>query len=98
MRGKLLIAGVSLMLVAGCETESADGSVEVFEIAPDTVQCEGVGPQRCLVVNGEFFYDEIAGYTHRDGQAARICVLRIQSDASVPADASLYTYRQVSCS
>ena len=61
--------------------------VILFDIEADTVACEGVAPMRCLVVNGEYFYDVIDGYRHVEGQPARIYVERSERSEPVPADA-----------
>ncbi len=67
----------------------------MFDIAADTVPCTGVVPQRCLVVNGSFFYDAIEGYTHTEGRPAVIYVTRTRREGVQPADASAYLYRVV---
>ena len=76
---------------------STEGEIEVFDIAAQTQPCVGVGPMQCLVVNGEFFYNSIEGYTHVEGEAARICVAKTRRPDPVPADAGLYLYRAVPC-
>lgn len=70
----------------------------VFQISGDTQPCVGVGPRRCLLVNGELFYDSIEGYDHVEGRSARICVLRTRRNEPIPADASIYEYRAIECS
>lgn len=59
--------------------DNAKNRSELYRIAPDTVECQGVAKQRCLVVNGEYFYDVIEGYEHVEGEAAEILVERIYS-------------------
>jgi hypothetical protein len=70
---------------------------EVFDIAADRADCVGVAPMKCLVVNGEYFYDGIEGYTHVDGQAARICVAKTPRPEPLPMDAGAFTYKRVDC-
>ena len=76
---------------------SAEGEIERFDIAAQTQPCVGVGPMQCLIVNGEFFYNSIEGYTHVEGEAAQICVAKTRRPAPVPADAGIYLYRAVPC-
>ena len=69
--------------------------VILFDIEAHTVPCQGVAPMRCLVVNGEYFYDVIDGYQHIEGQPARIYVERSERPEPVPADAGAFVYRRV---
>lgn len=71
--------------------------IHVFNIAGERVSCEGVAQMRCLVVNGEYFYDVIIGYTHVEGRPARICVQEIPGPSEVPADAGTFIYQRVVC-
>lgn len=56
----------------------------VFQIAADTVPCTQGGligqavQARCLVVNGETFYDGIEGYDHQEGVGRTIKIERTQ--------------------
>ena len=69
--------------------------IVLFEIGAHTVPCEGVAPMRCLIVNGEYFHDEIDGYRHIEGQPARIRVRRIERSGQIPADAGRFYYKRV---
>lgn len=91
------IFSISALMLAGCATGNTSGEIETYNIAANTVACTGVGEQRCLVVNGEYFYDDIEDYTHVEGRPAQICVMRSSATRPVPADASAFTYRQVAC-
>lgn len=71
--------------------------IRVFNIAGERVSCEGVAPMQCLVVNGEYFYDDIIGYAHVKGRPARICVQEIPRPGEVPADAGTVIYQRVVC-
>ena len=44
----------------------------VFIIERDLVDCVGVGPRKCLVVNGGFFYTEVTGFQHTKGDLEKI--------------------------
>ena len=67
----------------------------LFDIDAHTVPCEAVAPMRCLVVNGEYFYDVIDGYRHIEGQPARIYVERTERPEPVPADVGAFLYRRI---
>ena len=69
--------------------------VILFDIEAHTVPCQGVAPMRCLVVNGEYFYDLIDGYRHIEGQPARIYVERTERPEPLPADAGGFLYRRI---
>lgn len=80
-------------------------SQAIFQIAADTVPCVQGGivgqsvQARCLIVNGEVFYDSIAGYDHQDGVGRTVKIARTQiCDPDVfnscPQDIrSIYSYR-----
>ena len=105
-RPKQILALTLALPIAACASysddepqgSSTDGNdILVFEIEAQTKPCVGVGPMQCLIVNGEFFYDQIEGYQHVEGEAARICVERTRRTDPVPADASTFVYRRVEC-
>lgn len=70
-------------------------AVILFDIEANTVPCERLVPMRCLVVNGEYFYDVIDGYRHVEGRPARIYVERSKRPEPVPADVGDFVYRRV---
>ena len=61
--GVVLLA-VSLFAVACMTNEvtGADGDIETSHIAAKTASCQGVTTMRCLIVNGQIFYESIDGY------------------------------------
>lgn len=78
--------------------KKGDRKTLLFEIGPKKVDCMGVGPMQCLVVNGGYFYDGIEGYEHTPGQSVIIEVEREQyCDPDIfndcPQDAGIYRYR-----
>lgn len=89
----------------GATIELADGTSYVapniqeadlltFNIAPYKQDCVGVAPMKCLVVNGELFYDSIEGFEFEEGTEYELLVARTERE-KVPADASIYQYRRV---
>lgn len=108
---KLLLALLLAAIVAvGCTAAPGDepGAIELtatpevitLYVAAETVECEGVAPQTCLLVrtdpNGEWemFYDTIAGFTHETGYAYELRVHKI-TVPNPPADASALRYELV---
>lgn len=71
-----------------------EADILIFSIEPYQKDCIGVGPMKCLIVNGEFFYDSIEGFEFEEGTEYEILVARTERE-NVPADASIYEYRQV---
>lgn len=66
-------------------------------VGPVEVECQGVGPQMCLVMDDELFYSSIEGFDHEPGYHYR---LRIEvydrwGGQEPPADASAYGYRLI---
>ena len=75
----------------------ADGDIETFHIAANTASCQGVAPMRCLIVNGQLFYDPIDGYEHVEDQSAKICTIASPRSEPLPADVGSHEYRRVRC-
>ena len=71
-------------------------SIEMFNISANSVDCFGIGPQKCLLVNGQLFYDNIDGYNHSEGIASTICVQVASQSVAGIADSSSRTYRRIS--
>ncbi len=93
---------VTMLATACISMEPGPSPVEsvVLEVSvgPERVECVGVGPMQCLVVDGEFFYDAIEGFEYEEGNVYRIRME--QYDAwpdleELPQDASAYGYRLV---
>ncbi len=89
---------LAISLLAGCQSKAiSTSSSERFDISANTVPCEGpFFPMRCLIVNGEYFYDAIEGYQHIEGSSATIYVERRKRPDPIPADVGKYTYHVVS--
>ncbi len=73
---------------------SENSTLLTFDIAAEKADCVGVGPMKCLVVNGELFYDSIEGFDFKEGVEYTILVERTAKE-NVPADAGAYAYRRV---
>ena len=78
--------------------ESRETTFVDVMIGPELVDCVGVGPRKCLVVDGRFFYDSIEGFDHEPGYSYVIRMERYDAwpgQAEPPQDASRYGYRLI---
>ena len=85
---------VAALILTACSAESAKSEVMTVTVGPDKVDCVGVAPMKCLVVDGENFYDPIDGFEHVAGTAYVLKIERTArfGDKPVPADAGAYAY------
>ncbi|EKE76599.1 DUF4377 domain-containing protein [Gallaecimonas xiamenensis] len=95
---KTLMLPLCAVALWGCGQEGkapmTDGELMTLEVGPQQVDCVGVGPRKCLVVDGEAFYSDIAGFDFEAGFDYRLKVKRTEAfpKGQVPADASPYRY------
>jgi len=83
------------LIIEGIEEEEM-----VLTIGPEKVDCIGVGPQKCLVVNGEMFYESIEGFNYKSGFEYEVRVKKsltfgTRDTTKIPADASMYKYELI---
>ena len=88
-----------LMVLVSVSCASSDDS-EIFEFAvgPEIRDCVGVAPMRCMVGNGELFYDAIEGFDYVEGFDYLLRVERYDAwpdQEEPPRDASRYGYRLI---
>ena len=64
-------------------------------VGSELEECGGVGPIKCLVVNGELFFDTIEGFDFEEGFYYRLKIERtdLYPGQDPPQDASRYRYR-----
>lgn len=103
MNNKVTIAALFL-LVAGLILTACNAQPEVEEepvqdetmtlfVGPDLVECEGAGPQQCMLVKEspeqdyQFFYDQIEGFNFEEGFEYELLV-RQENVENPPADGS----------
>ena len=101
----LLFLGLSCGAGAGTDTTSdraVGGSrtaiVLEVSVGPEMVDCVGVGPRKCLVVDGKFFYDSIGGFDYEPGYRYMIRMERFDAwpgSEEPPQDAFKYGYRLI---
>lgn len=100
-----LFLGVSCSLGGGNtegppdpDGESRETSVMDVTVGPERVDCVGVGPRKCLVVDGLYFYDSIDGFDYEPGYRYLIRMERYDAwpeHEEPPQDASMYGYRLI---
>ncbi len=86
----VLVASISLLAACGAQPEGVEKTVIV---GPELVECEGAGPQMCMLVkenpedDWQLFYDQIEGFEYEPGYEY---VLRVREETveNPPADAS----------
>ena len=82
----------------GDSTGSRDVKVMEVTVGPRLLDCVGVGPRKCLEVNGQFFYEGIDGFKHEEGYTYRLKIERYDAfpgEKEPPQDASRYGYRLI---
>ena len=84
------------LVLVGCDL-FGPGYLEIREVTvgPTLARCQGVGPQSCMVVDGEFFYDGIEGFIYEPGYDYRLRIGKHDpwGRAEPPQDAGRYAYR-----
>jgi len=91
----LVIGGGLIYAMTSKDKDSAeDGEIITMNIDSEQVDCIGEAPQKCMVINGEFFYDSIKGFEFESGNEYVLQVRRTERE-NVPADASKYLYELV---
>jgi heat shock protein HslJ/membrane-bound inhibitor of C-type lysozyme len=88
-----LVINSQEIVVQSTQMQPADDLL-TFNVSPEKVACVGVAPMECLVVNGEYFYDNITGFEFEQGYEYTLLVDRTERE-NVPADASIYEYTLV---
>lgn len=72
----------------------------VIKVGPEKMECMGVAPMECLVVDGELFYEDIEGFYFEAGFEYKLRVKKslafgTDDPEQIPADASMYKYELV---
>lgn len=98
MKNRIYLLLSSVLFLLGACTPKQD--TVTYVIASETVDCDGVGKQKCLLVkkgdatDWEYFYSPIEGFNHENGYEY---VLRVKEEKvdNPPADASSIRYTLV---
>ena len=78
-------------------TAEADGVILEVTVGPEREDCVGSAPMRCLVVDGELFYDPIEGFEHQEGYEYQLKIEQYDAwpGQEPPQDAGRYGYRLI---
>ena len=95
-RAAIFVSALALAIAACTVDVSRSEALEV-EVGPDLVDCVGVAPMKCMVVDGKFFYDRIEGFDFEEGYDYRLRIERYEAypGREPPQDASMYGYRLI---
>ncbi|GAA5082670.1 hypothetical protein GCM10023210_00280 [Chryseobacterium ginsengisoli] len=99
---KVLFSAVFILVLAQCTatTSASSENEKTFIVGPETADCTGVAPMKCLQVkensSGEWtnFYSNIEGFTYEPGYEY---VLKVKTEKieNPPADGSSIKYTLV---
>ena len=91
----VILLAATLPLLA-C-SEPGEKVTLLVTVGSELEDCEGVPSMKCLVVNGELFYDTIEGFDYQEGYYYRLRIVRedLYPEEEPPQDASRYEYRLV---
>ncbi len=99
---QILLSLLTLSLITACSEPNLNELplnkvVLTVKVEPEMADCVGVGPMKCLVVDGEYFYENIEGFNFEAGNAYIIEIERSQAytDKKVPADVGAYRYKLI---
>ena len=79
-------------------TGREDVTVMEVTVGPKLLDYVGVGPRKCLDVNGRFFYEGIDAFKHEEGYNYRLKIERCDAfpgEKEPPQEASSYGYRLI---
>jgi len=73
---------------------------EIYKVWPKKVDCYGSHPQKCLIVNWKYFYDDIKGFDYKEWYEYKIEVKKEKAcNSSIvwncPQDTGIYKYSLV---
>lgn len=98
MRLRLAIIFLSAVVVLNAIACSDDTELMEVTVAPELEDCVGIAPMKCMVVDGELFYDHIDGFDHEPGYEYRLKIERYDAWPGMeepPQDAGRYGYRLI---
>ena len=87
---------LSPLVLVGCDLfGSAYLETREVTVGPTLTKCYGVGLQSCMVVDGNYFYDGIEGFTYEPGYDYRLRIGKYDpwGGGEPPQDAGQYAYR-----
>ncbi|MBT2622295.1 MULTISPECIES: DUF4377 domain-containing protein [Chryseobacterium] len=97
LKGAFPVLAIAVLTQCTTSAKVSDGSEKTFIVGPQTADCTGVAPMKCLQVkekaseNWTNFYSNIEGFTYEPGYEY---VLKVKTEkiANPPADGSSIKY------
>lgn len=100
---KIILSIITIcILQSGCNSSSLQSEKntkplstnKVFLVGHQLVDCEGVAKRKCMVVNGELFYNTIEGFVYEEGYHYILDVKEVHTiEDEVPAGGSSISYQ-----
>ena len=93
----LAVAVAALLLLLACE-QSGEKVTLLVTVGSEFAACENGSEGKCLVVNGELFYDTVENFQYEEGYYYRLRIERqdlYPDDEEPPQGASKYRYRLI---
>ena len=96
----IAIAAALALVAAACIVNFSASESETLEVivGPELVDCVGVGPMKCMVVDGNFFYSQVEGFDYEEGYVYELRIEKYDAwpgEKEPPQDASMYGYRLI---
>ena len=91
----LVLFALTACQLGGSKDES---DVQVVTVGPRLMDCVGSHPMRCMVVDGEYFYQTIEGFEFEEGFTYQLRIEKYDAfpdNPEPPADAGKYGYQLV---
>ena len=92
----LAVLLTTLPLLLACD-QTGEKATLLVTVGSELEDCGGQEPMRCLVVNGELFYNTIEDFDYEEGYYYRLTVERenLYPSEDPPPGESMYRYRLV---
>ena len=86
----------TLPLLLACD-QSGEKVNLLVTVGSELEDCDGPASMKCLVVNGELFYDTIEGFDYEEGYYYRLRIEResLYPNEAPPSGESRYRYRLI---
>lgn len=92
---KVFLLTIAALLVSACQNDKVnnDMTIKQIEVAPQLVDCVGVGPMKCMKIkeqgqDWQLFYSHIEGFQFEPGYNYQLTVKVTEKQQPIPADAS----------
>lgn len=91
----ICVCGLGLWFIAKQTHNSSVAGSYIVTVGPELVDCVGEGPMKCMVVDGQLFYDQINGFDYEEGYTYTLRIVKedkTDSSGALPAGTTSYSY------